>query len=46
MTVAPKDALIPLLKIEALRLLDGVEGVSQADLTTEIEVVRNELRMR
>lgn len=46
MTVAPKDALIPLLKIEALRMLDGVEGVSQEELTTEIEVVRNELRMR
>lgn len=46
MTVAPKDALIPLLKIEALRMLDGVANVSQEELVTEIEVVRNELRMR
>jgi zinc protease len=46
MTVAPRDALIPLLRIEALRLKDGVANVTQQDVTTEAEIARNELRMR
>ena len=46
MTVAPKEALIPLLRIEAMRMVDGVAGVEGGELEREREVVRNELRMR
>ena len=46
MTVAPIDAMIPLLRLEALRLTDTVAGVTDDDLLSEREVVRNELRMR
>lgn len=46
LTVAPKDALIPVLRIEAMRLVDGVAKVTAEELSTELEVVRNELRMR
>ncbi len=46
LTVAPKDALIPIMRIEAMRLVDGVAKVTQEELDTELEVVRNELRMR
>lgn len=45
-TVAPKEALVTLLQIEALRMLNPIEGVTEADLKIEREVVRNELRMR
>ena len=45
-TVAPKEALLPLLRIEALRLLDPIAGVTEKDLEIEREVVRNELRLR
>lgn len=45
-TGAPKEALIPLLEIEAQRMLNPVEGVTQEELETEREVVRNELRLR
>jgi predicted Zn-dependent peptidase len=45
MTVAPVDAAIPLLRIEALRLADGVAGVTAADVEAEKSIVRNELRM-
>ncbi|MEY3212689.1 MAG: hypothetical protein RIT28_3170, partial [Pseudomonadota bacterium] len=46
MTVAPKDALVPLLKMEAMRLTEPVIGVVEQDVATEREIVRNELRMR
>lgn len=46
LTVAPKDALIPIMRIEAMRLVDGVAKVTAEELSTELEVVRNELRMR
>ncbi len=44
MTVAPKAMLPAVLELEAARLLSGVEGVTEETLTTEREVVRNELR--
>ncbi len=44
LSIAPKDALIPLLRIESLRLVDAVRGVSDEVLNVEREVVRNELR--
>ena len=43
--VAPKDSLNALLRIEALRMIDPLEGVTAADLKVEREVVRNELRI-
>ena len=46
MTVAPRDALLPLLRIEALRMKDGVKNVTEQDVFTEVEIARNELRMR
>ena len=46
MTIAPRDALTPLLRIEALRMQDGIKGVTQQDVVTESEIARNELRMR
>ena len=45
MTVAPVDAAIPLLRIEALRLARPVEGVTSEDVEAEKSIVRNELRM-
>jgi zinc protease len=44
LTVAPKDSLIPLLRLESLRLSDAVHGVSEEVMLVEREVVRNELR--
>jgi zinc protease len=44
LTVAPKDSLISLLQLEAVRLISPVENVTDAEIKTEIEVVRNELR--
>lgn len=46
MTIAPRDALVPLMRIEALRLQNGVKGVTEQDVVTEAEIARNELRMR
>ncbi|MEC7985957.1 MAG: insulinase family protein [Myxococcota bacterium] len=46
MTIAPKDTLEALLRIEALRLKDGVANVTEQDVRTECEIARNELRMR
>ena len=46
MTIAPRDTLVPLLRIEALRLKNGVANVSEQDVRTECEIARNELRMR
>ncbi|MCB9779496.1 MAG: insulinase family protein [Alphaproteobacteria bacterium] len=45
MTVAPVDAAIPLIRLEALRMHDGVAGVTAADVEAEKSIVRNELRM-
>lgn len=45
MTVAPVDATIPLMRIEAMRMVDGVAGVTQEDVDSEKFIVRNELRM-
>jgi len=45
MTVAPADASIMLLRIEALRLHDGVAGVTAEDVEAEKAIARNELRM-
>jgi len=44
MTVAPKAMLPAVLELEAQRLLGAVEGVTEDVLTTEREVIRNELR--
>lgn len=46
MTVAPADAMIPLLRLEALRMKDGVANVTQEVVRLESEIARNELRMR
>ncbi|MBN2359486.1 MAG: insulinase family protein, partial [Deltaproteobacteria bacterium] len=44
--VAPKDALPALLEMEAKRMTDTLEGVTEEVLGAEREVVRNELRQR
>lgn len=44
LTTVPKENLIPLLRIESLRLRNTVEGVTDDVIKTEREVVRNELR--
>lgn len=44
LTTVPKENLVPLLRIEALRLRNAVEGVTDDVIKTEREVVRNELR--
>ncbi len=46
MTIVGKDYLVPVLQLEALRLTDAIEGVTEEMLLTEREVVRNELRSR
>jgi len=46
MTIAPRDTLVPLLRLEALRLKDGVANITEKDVRTECEIARNELRMR
>ncbi len=46
MSIAPADKLIPLLRLESIRLKSAWEGVTNEVLLTEREVVRNELRMR
>lgn len=45
-SLGPKAALVPLLQIEAARLTNPLEGVTEEILATEREIVRNELRMR
>ena len=45
MTVAPKDKLVPLLRLESLRMRQPVRGVMDDVLLVEREVVRNELRL-
>ena len=46
MTVAPIDSMVPLLTLEAKRLKDGVANVTESDVRAEVEIARNELRMR
>jgi zinc protease len=46
MTIAPRDALEALLAIEARRMKDGVANVTEKDVALEVEIARNELRMR
>ncbi len=45
LTVAPVDAAIPLLRIEAMRMDNGVRNVTSDDIEAEKAIVRNELRM-
>jgi len=46
MTIAPRDALEPLLAIEARRLKDALANVTEEDVKLEVEIARNEKRMR
>jgi zinc protease len=46
MTIAPRDALEPLLALEARRLKDGLANVTEKDVKLEVEIARNEKRMR
>ncbi len=43
-TVAPVDALVPLLTLEAARISDGLAGVTEEHLDLEREICRIELR--
>lgn len=45
LTVAPVDAAVPLLRIEAMRMDNGVRNVTAEDVEAEKAIVRNELRM-
>ncbi len=44
LSLAPRDALVPLLRLESLRLMNAVQGVTEEVMLVEREVVRNELR--
>lgn len=46
MTVASRDNLVPILRLESLRLSEPVAGVTEDVLRVEREVIRNELRLR
>ncbi|HMV67991.1 MAG TPA: insulinase family protein, partial [Myxococcota bacterium] len=46
MTVCPSFNLEAMMKLESLRITDTVRGVTEDMVTTEVEVVRNEIRMR
>ena len=46
MTIAPRDALDALLAIEARRMKDGLANVTEEDVRLEVEIARNEKRMR
>ena len=46
MTVCPADHFDKLVALEGLRLTAPMEGVPEDTIPTEIEVVRNEIRMR
>jgi len=46
MTIAPRDALEALLAVEARRMKAGVAHVTEEDVKLEIEIARNEKRMR
>lgn len=45
-TIAPRDSLVQLLRMEALRLMHPLPGVTEEVFATEREVVRNEKRQR
>ncbi len=45
-TIAPKDALVPLLKLEARRLTDPLEAIDEDAFRVEREVLINELHQR
>jgi zinc protease len=44
MTVSPVDSRVMLMRVEALRLADGVAGVTADDVEAEKSIARNELR--
>ncbi len=46
MTVCSSRHLEAMLKLESLRITDTIANVTEEMVTTEIEVVRNEIRMR
>jgi zinc protease len=46
MTVCASHNLEAMMKLESLRITDTVEKVTEEMVTTEVEVVRNEIRMR
>lgn len=46
MTVCPSDQFEALLRLEPLRTMAPMDGVAPEEVTSEIEVVRNEIRMR
>jgi zinc protease len=46
MTIAPRDALEPLLAVEARRLKEALANVTEKDVKLEVEIARNEKRMR
>lgn len=46
MTVCGSEHLASLLRLESLRILDPIAAVTEDMVRTEIEVVRNEIRMR
>ncbi len=46
MSVCPSEHLDVLLRLESLRMAAPLEGVTEEMVETEIEVVRNEIRMR
>lgn len=46
MTVCSSRHLEAMMKLESLRITDAVANVTESMVTTEVEVVRNEIRMR
>lgn len=45
-SLVPKDNWEEMLEVEIQRMVNPLEGVTQADLDAEREIVRNELRLR
>lgn len=41
-TIAPRDAVVQLLRIEAMRMIKALPGITEEEFATEKEVVRNE----
>ncbi len=46
MTMAPKEHLAQLIRLERLRMISAIQGVEEEVALIERDVVRNELRMR
>ncbi len=46
MTICPKSALKPILRLSSLRMTDPIGGTYPEEVESEREVIRNELRMR